>query len=817
MMLIDRQDVFYAIRSARRTPLLTCVVVLALSVGIGLNAGVFTILNSMFLDAPTKKDPASFVQIYPRYQGWYIGRPQDSSFNAEDYDAIRKQSHSLADVAAWQRIGTTLDDVHRPGDSTLVTCNYFRVFGIDRPLMGRFFNADECTPGTPVRIVVLSEHFWRDNYSSDPHIVGTVIHISRQALTVIGIASDSSANLLAGDIWIPYALQPAFSHGNNAFQSPNWAWLTLTGRMRQGYSRADARAELETIIRQRDRFYLEQRIFTLDRRTYLVLTDGSFIHNPALQSVAMILMALIMGPLALVLLLACTNVTMLFLSRSVVRRGEIAIRLALGAGRRRLMRMLAFESFITAAAAGVVSIYLAARFPSLLFGFADPSHANDAASIRPDWRVFGFLAVLVLIATAASALAPMRESFRFDLITALKGREGAATMRSRTTSVLIVVQLAMSFVLLAAAVLFARLPFMITRLDPGFETRQVMTVPFDLEAPQYTENSARVFISSLEARILEIPGVRSLAWESVAPFNVAPISEVRLDNQTKGQGRPASIDNVTADFFATFGISLMHGRSFRGADVSATGSAEVAIVSQAFAMTFWGNNDAVGKVVVTPDDRRLVVIGVARDTRSERFSILDGPKLYTLQNPQARDGQLFVRFSGSAAPVSASIEEIINSLDKSQEGTPSTIWDFLETNATSIRSLAKIILFMAGIAVVLAITGVYGVLTFAISQRTREFGIQMMLGATRQSIFRSVMTKGIRQIALGLLFGLALAMPAAWAFMRIMKNGWLRIDTFDPSVYGISALILLVVSLLAMFLPAFRATRVDPIQALRNE
>ena len=209
-----------------------------------------------------------------------------------------------------------------------------------------------------------------------------------------------------------------------------------------------------------------------------MLTDGSLIKNPAMQSVAMILMPLIMGPLALVLLLACTNVTMLFLSRSVVRRGEIAIRLALGAGRGRLMRMLAFESFITAAAAGVISIYLAARIPSLLFGVADPSHANVASSIQPDWKVFAFLAVLVLIATVASALAPMRESFRFDLITALKGREGAATMRSRTTSALIVVQLAMSFVLLAAAVLFARLPFMITRLDPGFETRQTMTVPF---------------------------------------------------------------------------------------------------------------------------------------------------------------------------------------------------------------------------------------------------------------------------------------------------------------------------------------------------
>jgi predicted permease len=817
-MLIDRQDVLYAIRSARRTPLLTFVTVLALSVGIGLNAGVFAILNFLFLNPPTKKDPASFVQIYPRYQGWSFGPATDSSFNAEDYEAIQAQARSLADVAAWQTIATTLDDVRRPGgESILVTCNYFRVFGIDRPLMGRFFNPDECTPGTVVQIAVLSEHFWRNYFSSDPLIIGKVIHINRQPLTVVGIASDHSANMLSGGVWIPYSLQPAFNHGNSAFHDPNWAWLTVAGRLRPGYSRTDATAELQMIIRRRDRSYFEQKVFTLDRKTTMMLTDGSFIRNPSMQSVAMILMALILGPLTLVLLLACTNVTMLFLSRSITRRGEIAIRLALGAGRTRLIRMLALESFFTAAAAGLASIYLATRFPFLLFSTIDPAEAAAASVIRPDWKVFGYLAALVFIATAASALAPMRESFRFDLVTALKGREGSATMRSQTTSALIVVQLAMSFVLLAAAVLFARLPFSIVNTDPGFETRHTMTVPLEVEIPPYTEASALAFERSLESRIRQVPGVQSLAWGSLVPFTGAPISEVRFDTQSRGQGRPASIDNVSPEFFSTFGIPLMHGRSFLRSDVSANNGTQVAIVSQAFAKAFWADSDPVGKMVVTPDDRHLVVIGVAGDTRSERFSILDGPRLYTLRKEQELDGQLFVRFSGTATPVAASIEQIVKSLDPTQESTPSTIWNFLESNATDMRSLAKIILFMAGIAVVLAITGVYSVLTFAISQRTREFGIQMTLGATRQSIFRAVMKRGLRQIALGVLLGLAMAMPAAWAWMRLAKNSWMPIDSFDPSLYSISALILLAVSLTAMCLPALRATQVDPIQALRNE
>ena len=314
-----------------------------------------------------------------------------------------------------------------------------------------------------------------------------------------------------------------------------------------------------------------------------------------------------------------------------------------------------------------------------------------------------------------------------------------------------------------------------------------------------------------------MPGVQSLAWESVAPFNLPSASEIRMDNQTKGQGRPASVDNVSADFFSTFGISLLYGRAFQRSDVPATGSAQVAIVSQAFAKTFWGDDSPVGKVVVTPDKRRLTVIGIAADTRAERFSVLDGPRLYTLQNAEQRDGPLFVRFNGSAAPVAASIEAIVKGMDASQTDSPATIWDFLETNATAMRSLAKIILFMAGVAVVLAITGVYGVLTFAISQRTREFGIQMMLGASRRSIFRSVISRGLRQIALGIAIGIALALPAAWGFTRIAKNGWMHVDAFDVRVYGISTVILLVVSLTAMLLPALRATQVDPIQALRNE
>lgn len=816
-MFVDRHDVLFALRSARRTPLLSSIVVLALSVGIGLNAGVFTILNYLMLDSPTRKEPSSFVQVYPRYEG-FGGATEDSSLNSDDFDAIREQTHALSDIAAWETIRPTLDDQHQKTSLLLATCNYFRVFGIDRPLMGRLFLSDECNPGTSVHVAVLSEQSWKVLFSSDPLIVGKVIHVNGQPLTVVGVAPDDSTNSLPGGLWAPYTLQPELNHGNSAFHKPGFTWLSAAGRLRSGYSRDQAAAELQNILRRRDRVYLDQNTFRRDRKSSVVLTNGSFLQHPSLRPIVFGLLAVIMGPLSLVLLLACTNVTMLFLSRSIVRRGEIAVRLALGAGRARLMRMLAVESFLTASAAGVISIYLARRVPGLLIGSIDPIEGAFASTIQPDWKVFGYLAGLVLIATFLSALAPMRESFRLDIVTALKGREGTATMSSRTTSALIIVQIAMSFVLLAAAVLFARLPSTIAGIDPGFEARQMMSVPLDLEFPPYTRASAFDFHRTLETRILGIPGVQSFAYVSIPPLTFTPHQEeVRLDNQAQGQGRSATIGNVSSNFFSAFGIPLLHGRGFSSSDFSTSGPAAVAVVSQAFAKAYWGNNDAIGKVVVTPDDKRLTIVGVARDARSERFGMLDGPRLYTLRDPDSFEGYLYVRFSGSPAPVAASIAQAVKELDPSQLGTPTTIWDLLQTGATVMNSLARIILFMAAIAVILAITGVYAVLNFAINRRTREFGIRMTLGATREEIFRSVLIKGARQIVIGLFGGIVLAVPAAWTFARMTQKSTLPIQPFDITVYGIAALILLVVALCAIGLPAFRATQVHPMQALRNE
>ena len=817
-MWIDRQDLLYTIRSARRELLLSIIVVVALSLGIGLNAGVFTLLNAMFLSAPTQRNPASFVQIYPRYEGWFTGAAQFSSFTTEDYDAIQTRSTALEEAAASQQSSAILDDGHRRIPTLLVTCNYFHVFGIDRPLLGRLLGPNECERGIAAPVVVLTEPFWRSQFNADVHIVGEIIHLNGLPFTVVGVVPVDDANLLVAGVFVPYTLQPILDHSTNLLASSDSPWLAITARLRQGHSRAEAQAELATILRQQDRAYVERKISALNRKTSVVLTNGSFVQNPVMRDLVLALMALILGPLLLVLLLACSNVTMLFLSRAIVRRGEIAVRLALGIGRARLIRMLLMESMFTVLIAAPASIALAYRVPLLIMNVADPNQSGFVPLMHPNWHVFGYLAALIVVATVASSLAPVHAAWKLDLTTALKGREGSITMRSRTTSGLIVAQIAMSFVLLAAAVLFGRLPAMVTGMDPGFETRHTLAVPLDLDTSSENRIAALSFYRTLESRIRTIPGVQSLAYESLQPFwGQSPPNEIRLAGQEKGQGKPASVDSVSTDFFSTFGIRVMAGRSFLSSDETSTSAGSVVLVSQAFAKEFWPDDNPIDKVITTPDDKRSVVVGVVADTSSERFGTIDGPRLYTLRDPAALDGQMYVRFTGNTNTMESAVRDVVRSLDPAQIEAPQTIWESLEADAGQMRSLALIVVVMASIAVLLALTGVYGVLSFVINQRRREFGIKMALGANRLSIFCSILLRGCRQIALGLVCGMVLAEPAAWTFAQLLKNSPLPLHNFDVLVYSIAAGLLAAVSLSAMYLPAIRAAQVDPMKALRTD
>ncbi len=650
---------------------------------------------------------------------------------------------------------------------------------------------------------MISEGLWRNHYGADPHIVGKIIRLNQHPYSVVGIVDAPAPVWMRGDLWVPYIMQPEFWGGYDGFkQHPDYPWLNVVGRLNPGYSRRDAQAELRLIQSQQDRMIP-------GRKTMLQVTNGSLSQDPQDRLLALIVVPLIMGPMVLLLLVACTNVTVLLLSRAAARRSEIAIRLTLGAGRSRLLRMLATEGLIVASGAGAISVYLARKGPGVLWAFL--LQQSGYRALGPDWTVFAYLAGVTLLAGCTAGLAPARVSLKVNLLASLQGQAGTATTRSPARNFLVIAQMAMCFVLVAGGVLFARVLHTATSADAGFETRQVFAVQLSVPEPQYTPQSAAAFYRTVEERVRELPSVRSASYTDVIPFFEAPKEEIRAPGQAKGQGRRIEVEQVSTDFFTTLGITIVRGRAFQGSDVTA--SSTVAIVSQAFADAFWKGQDPLGKVLLLPDNTQLMVVGVARNVASNEFDIPDGPRLYLPQSPQAFTGSLLVRFDGPAGPLAPVIEQTIRDLDASQTPFPVTLRSMVNFKVEQIRPITEVILFMAFLALLLAVSGVYGTVAFSVSQRTREFGIRMALGATRGRILRSMLASGARQIAIGLLAGVALALPAAFAFWHLLRSP----SVFGWATYAISALLLTVAALSAYYIPARRATRVDPMMALRYE
>jgi predicted permease len=799
------QDIRYALRGIAHSPLLSLAVMLALCAGIGLNAAVFTLIDGVWFRAPVEKNPRSFVQFIPSYSGWFDTEDQFHGFTAKDYGALRARAKSLREVAAYARAGAQVGNDWNGAQVWLVTCNFFDVWGAQRPMKGRLFLPDECTTPGSAPVVLMSEGFWKNHYAADPHIIGKSIRIDRQPYTVIGVTDARPPAGVNADLWVPYTMQPQLWNGYDAFKEhADYPWLAVVGRLKPGYSQADAQAEVRLIESQQDRLFP-------GRKTTVVVTNGSLFQDPQDRLLAFVIFPLVMGPMVLVLLVACTNVTVLLLSRAAARKSEVAIRLTLGAWRGRILRMLATEGLIIAAAAGMVSVYLARALPGFFWRFVVPQ--SDYSPQRPDWIVFAFLAAITLLAGCIAGLAPARESLKVDLLASLKGQGGNAPARSRMRNFLIVAQMAMSFVLVAGGVLFARVLHSITSSDPGFETRHVFVVQMNVSEPHYTQQSTAAFYRTVRERVRELPGVRSASYADVIPFGEPPKEEIRVPGEAKGQGQRIEVEQVSTDFFAALGVEMIRGRAFDDSDVGANAAPSVAIISRAFADDFWKGQNPLGKIVVLPDNTHIVVIGVARNVASDEFDVPDGPRLYLPQNPQAFTGSLLVRFDGEARSLAPVITKTIRDLDSTQAVWPLTLQTLVDFKAEQIRPLTEIILCMALLALLLAVSGVYGAVSFSMTQRTREFGIRMALGATKGRILRSVLASGIRQIAVGLFAGVLLALPAAFAFWHLLRSP----SVFGWATYAIAALTLTVAALCAYYIPARRAMRVDPMIALRYE
>jgi predicted permease len=801
-------DLRYAVRSLRKHALLSSAVFVTLTLGIGLNTAVFTLINADVLRPPVGKDPDSFLRVHAAYtrDPAHPGFPQ--KLTLQDFLAFRDNARSC-DLAGSAQFNAQIGEDDRANvRGWLVTCNFLSVYGVDRPILGRLLEPKDCSAANPV--IILSEDLWRSDFGADPKIVGKVVHLADQPVTVIGVIAAPFGRNFGSKIWLPYTLA-----GYLKFEELEMAdspAVRVTGRLKPGFSRHDASAELGLIAGQQDSLHP-------GRKTTVTVTDGSWFEEPDHHGLALWLIPLMIGTLTLVTLIACANVITLLLSRGAARQQEIAVRLALGAGRMRLVRMLLTETLLLAGAAGLASLYLAYRLPTLVYVFINGRPAEYA--LAPDWRVFSYVAGVTLLAGGLSGLTPALTSLKFDLSEALSGRQslfGSAPGRGRLRDVLVGAQVAVGFVLLVAAGLFFRTYQQVANLDAGFETRQVLAAPMQmlLKDQVHARRSWSAFHRTLTQRVGALPGVQSVAYASALPFGVHERMEVRLAGEP---AREVATNAVSPEFFATCSIPLVRGRALTRTDSADGASVSHVVVSQEMAREFWGTENPLGKTLRTPDGDLLEVVGVASDIRSQRMGVPDGPLIYRPWNPDSRPYVPLVRFVGNSAPLSRAVAAACGEMIPGASVHTGTIQSWMDEPLDPLWTLEMLIGTLGSLALVLAVIGIYGVVAFAVSRRTKELGIRIALGAQKKDILRAVLGYGARPIVAGMLAGLSLALVVSPVVARVFQlaRAPFTLDTRDPLPYTAAAVLLGLVALAAMLIPARRATKVDPMMSLRYE
>ena len=804
------EDFRFGLRLICKNWRLSATIVATLALGIGMNVSVFTLLNAVAF-RPRVPDPGSFVRVSPLHTG--DGMSQYGAVTDDEYRAYRDSARSLRSVAASYRASVTLEtDRSSTVPAMLVSCNFFEVFGTQHPRYGRFFRPDECTAMGQAPVAVITEEVWRDRYGSDPQILGRTISVNDQRLSVIGVApAQSAARINGAAVWMPYTMQPTMDLGFDPLHQ-DISWLWLDGRLAPGVSRDSAQAELTVLARQLDRE-------NPGRKTTLLVTDGSFL---AMQSIVSwkggstaagfwMMMFLMLG-LGMVLLITCANVMTLLLSRAVARRREIAVRLSLGAPRARLLRLLLTEGFILAAAAGAISLYASFHIPAILFAFVERQTADFP--LAPDWRIFAYIFGVALVAGSLSALAPAMESLRVDLNASLKGYSSTAddANSARLRTVLVTSQVALSLALLVAAGMFLQVYWRLFRSNPGYDTRHVLVAPLRFPAGSTPAASSRLAQDALTG-LAALPGVSSVARSNAVPFAPGGDTPAKFVDRSMETARNLNFQSGAPNLLRALGIKLVRGRDFRESDVPASGASGRAIVSERIAREMSPGRDPVGRVLQSLHGPRYEIIGVAKGVNTTT----DNPVVYTFEGWDRRQTFLMAHFQGDAHAAEDAVRSAVRNLRPDLLVMPRTLQSYMDDAIVNTWRVVILILMLGLVTMTLSVAGIYGVVSFTVTQKTRELGIRAALGAQKADIFREVLVSGARPVLLGLFVGLWIALAADSTIRKIFQNSPFELDAANPGVYLGAAAVLGAAALAAMFFPARRGARGDPMKALHYE
>lgn len=807
-------DLRHAVRSLLKSPGLTFAAILSLALGIGANTTIFTWVQAvLFRPIPVATDPDRIlIPAMTSREG------QSRSWSYPNYKDFHDRA-TLVDIVGQddQTFSIAVDGVADRAWGGLVTGNYFAVMGLT-PAAGRLFTQDDDKNPGGHPVVVLSHAYWQRRFAGDAAVIGKHVAINNVPMTIIGVAPEGFIGSFLGvaaSAWVPMAMQASMTGGDRLNARGN-GWMQALVRLRPGVSREQAQAEASSIMSQLESEY---RDINDGRRLQLVKTwEAPFGAPTVLAPILAVLSVLV----ALVLVIACANVANLLLSKAVARRREIAVRLSLGASRARLVRQLLTESLLLAAVAGTLGLVMAYWGMGVLMAFVPPVDMPIDLGLRMDQTTLLFALGISAATGVVFGLAPALQASSPATINALKeegNRGSGGRTGQRLRSGLVIAQVAVCLVLLVGAALFLRSFIETQALSPGFEPNRMVMASMDLFPNGYVGERNRDFqrraIESVEA----LPSVRAAAFATRVPLGFGGNSNttVAVDGYVPRENEEIVIyyTIVGPRYFEAMGIPMRQGREYNRTDTA--DSPRVIVINESMAKRYWPNGTALGGRVRLGQNWAEVV-GIAADAKYNSISERPTPQVYlSLARNEISTLRLVVRTAGDPGPVVADVRSVIRAIDPNLPLYDArTVNEHMQTAVFAQRMAANLLGAMGALALLLAAIGLYGVMAYAVSQRTQEMGIRLALGASPGSLLGMVVGQGMTLAAIGLAIGLVIAL-GAFGSIGAMRSLLPGISPLDPITFIAVPIVLGLIALLASWIPARRAGRVDPLVALRYE
>jgi len=809
------KDITYGVRMILKTPGFTVLAVLALALGICANTTIFSFINGLVLRPLSGvREPQRLVGVYTSdySSGLYGG----SSY--PDFVDFRNQADAFEGLAAYEETVLNMtgnSDAERVR-GVYVTGDYFNVLGVKASLGRTIQPSDDVAKGEVP--VVISDALWQRRFGANPNIVGQTLKLNNHTYSIAGVVEKSFRGLRLGlppEFWLPMSVESDYATSGRGDRG-----IEITGRLKPGYTLAQAQTQLTTIFTRLAQAYPETNMGTLERPNEprpVTVTRESRVE-PSAQASIWRISILLFAVVGIVLLIVCANVANLMLSRASVRRREIAIRLALGAGRLRLVRQLLTESLLIALLGGVVGLVAAQWAAGLLPTFFPPNEAQGL-NLSLDWRVLVFTLVVTLITGMLFGLVPALQATNRNLITSLKDDGNVTVPRLRRLGlrdVLVISQLALSLVLLIGAALFVRSLQNAFSFDPGFASQNLLIASIETRGTGLNKQQGQNFYQQTLERVSSLPGVTSVTLTRVIPISGGGQRRgAELEGYQPKQNEDTELNTnvVGSNYFSTTGIPIVQGREFSTLDRE--GTPGVVVVNEELARRYFPQG-AIGKRIRMGSEEPWVeIIGIARNAKYRNLREQTLPFIYIPLAQEYQAGMtVMVRTAGDPVSLLAPLRNEMRQLNKDiPVFSVQTMTERIGGQLAADRMIAVLLSTFGISALLLAAVGIYGVMGYSVAQRTREIGIRMALGAERSDILRLIVRQGLFLIVIGALIGLGLA----FALTRVLENQLFGVSATDPLSFGVIVLVLVSVALLACYLPARRATKVDPLVALRYE